>query len=114
MALWSGMPVSPSGAPTGSNASASFSPWRARVLGWGFDQPSAIVRRGDEVVVASWGGSVTEFNVSTGALVRVFSGPRYPLPRPAGLVLKGQDLFVANAENGAGSGRRAQHLDRRG
>jgi hypothetical protein len=55
----------------------------------------------DDLFVANYsGGSVTEVNASTGALVRVISGPQYqfnPNDRggPDALALRGADLFVA-------------------
>ena len=36
-------------------------------------------------------------DISTGALVRVISGPAYQFACPAALALSGGDLFVANA-----------------
>lgn len=46
--------------------------------------------------LAGVAGSVTEVNASTGALVRVISGPSYDLADPVALALVGLDLFVAN------------------
>ena len=40
--------------------------------------------------------SVTEMDASTGALVKVVSGPKYHFDEPGAIALMGTDLFVAN------------------
>ena len=46
---------------------------------------------------AAWvGNSVTEVNVSTGALLKVISGPAYQFNGPHALAVIGDNLFVAN------------------
>jgi outer membrane protein assembly factor BamB len=51
-----------------------------------------------ELFVANTGGtSVTEVNASTGAAVRVISGPAYQLDGPYAMAVSGDDLFVANS-----------------
>jgi hypothetical protein len=55
--------------------------------------------------VASAGGPVTELNTSTGALVRVISGPKYQFSPPNGgaahsaMVMSGADLFITEADD---------------
>ena len=57
---------------------------------------------GDNLFVANvdggdeFTGSLTELNASTGALVRVISGPAYNFYLLGGMALAGEDLFVAN------------------
>jgi hypothetical protein len=46
-------------------------------------------------------GSLIEVNASTGALVRVISGPAYRFDDPDAMVLSGRDLFVANSRSGS-------------
>jgi outer membrane protein assembly factor BamB len=79
---------------------------------YGFCDPSAIVSRGADLFVAnkgrvefsngspaSSGFSVTEVDASTGALVRVISGPKYEFDSPDAVASSGPDLFVANEGN---------------
>ena len=88
-----------------------------RVLGGNLDVPDAMVMSGDDLYVANraggsvikeviqgtviWvGGSVTEFDVLTGTVVRVIAGPAYRFRQPDAIVLSGGDLFVANSWGG--------------
>jgi N-methylhydantoinase A/oxoprolinase/acetone carboxylase beta subunit len=50
--------------------------------------------------VANGGDSVTEFNRSSGALVRVIKDAAYDFNGPVSIAISGNDAFVANA-NGA-------------
>jgi hypothetical protein len=76
-----------------------------------FDGPGAMVLDGDDLFVANGqapraslrGGSLTEINASTGALVRVVSGPSYQFHDPDAIVLDGLDLFVGNGASSGGS-----------
>jgi hypothetical protein len=52
-------------------------------------------------VANSDGGSVTELDIATGALVRVLSGPAYGFATPDALVVAGGELFVANGSDGS-------------
>ncbi len=102
----------------GSNASqVSLAPMAVRslsgvkVFGWGFDDPDGVASDGIHVWVANQGGnSVTELSASTGALVRVDSGPRYGfdqvvsgigglivLPGPSAIASDGTHVWVANS-----------------
>ena len=68
-----------------------------RVLRWGFNRPDALTVAGDDLFVANnFGNSVTELDISTGALVRVVSGPAYRFNDPDALAVTSGDLFVAN------------------
>jgi outer membrane protein assembly factor BamB len=75
-----------------------------------FPPASVVVVAGDDLFVAnrpeSGGGSVTEINVSTGALVRVASGRAYRLSNPIAMAVVGGNLFVAN-----GRGNSVTELD---
>jgi carbonic anhydrase len=65
-----------------------------------FNYPEAMAMDRDDLFVAnnagSGGGSVTELNASTGALVRVVSGSVYKFNHPCAMAVAGGDLFVAN------------------
>jgi hypothetical protein len=63
--------------------------------------PQAVALSGDRLFVVNGGGSITELDTSTGALVRVISGPTYGFRSPDALVVAGADLFVANLEAGS-------------
>jgi hypothetical protein len=70
----------------------------ATVLGWDFEGPTSVVVDGKDLFVAdNASGSLTEVRASTGALVRVLSGPQYGFDFPFAMALDGPDLFVANA-----------------
>ena len=61
--------------PPAAQAAGSALPG-VHVLGWGFSTPDAMAVAGGDLFVANYnGGSVTEVNASTGALVKVVSGP---------------------------------------
>ena len=62
-------------------ASAAPPPSGVHVYGWGLASPDAMVLDGDDLFVSS-GNSLTEVNASTGALVRVISGPAYRFTGP--------------------------------
>jgi hypothetical protein len=47
------------------------------------------------------GGSLTEVNASTGALVRAISGPAYKFSDATAMALAGGHLFVANEYGGS-------------
>jgi len=49
-----------------------------------------------DLFVANLGGSITEVDASTGAIVRVISGPAYHFDQPKSVGVTGNDLFVAN------------------
>lgn len=70
-----------------------------------FNDPLAMVTSGHDVFVANGGTydgneytgrSLTEFDASTGALVRVISGPSYDFMYPDALARSGADIWVAN------------------
>jgi hypothetical protein len=61
------------------------------------------VSNGDLFVANGAGNSLTELNASTGALVRVVSGPAHQFDHPDSMVAGGSDLFVANGY-GTGGG----------
>jgi hypothetical protein len=44
------------------------------LVGAGFNEPSAFALEGADLFVANLGGSITEVDASTGAVVRVISG----------------------------------------
>jgi DNA-binding beta-propeller fold protein YncE len=88
-------------APTGSGSVSDLDPstgsvaWRA--VAPNFDDPDAIAADGaDFFVTAGLSNSVTEFNSSTGAVVKQMVGPQYGFAYPDALALNGDDLFVAN------------------
>ena len=72
------------------------------LVGAGFNKPSAFALEGTDLFVANLGGSITEVDASTGAIVRVISGPGYHFDEPKSLGLGGGDLFVANYTPGSG------------
>jgi hypothetical protein len=58
-----------------------------------------MVLRGSDLFVANGGNnSLTEIDASTGALVRVVSGPAYQFDEPSAMVRDGNNLFVANQD----------------
>jgi hypothetical protein len=76
------------------------------MLGWGLGNIDAMAVVGDDVFVASTGQPsgpadfITEVDASTGARVRVISGPQYGFNQGEdgmGMVATGDDLFVANS-----------------
>ena len=76
-----------------------------RVFGahaYDLSQPEALAVVGPHLFVASDDqatgspGSMSEINISTGALVRVIDAPKYGFEEPVGMVADNGDLFVAN------------------
>jgi hypothetical protein len=63
-----------------------------------FDGPAAMAVIGTDLFVANYGGggSVTELDASTGALMKVLSGAAYHFTRPYCLAVVGPDLFVGS------------------
>lgn len=66
---------------------------------YGLNYPEDIAISGvDAFVTNSGGGSVTELNTATGALVRVLKGAAYKFGEPSMIVAKGADAFVGAAD----------------
>ena len=75
-----------------------------KVLGWGFNGPNAIAAAGAHLWVANNGGnSVTELSASTGAVVKVLSGPSYGFNGPNAIAVGGGHVWVANFGNSGNS-----------
>lgn len=75
---------------TGTYAAAS------TATNYGLNYPEDIAVSGvDAFVTNSGGGSVTEFNIVTGALVRVLKAKAYKFGEPSMIVIDGGDAFVA-------------------
>ena len=65
---------------------------------WRFDGPTWIAVDGNHVWVTNGSSdSVTEFNASTGALIRVLSAPRYEFDYPDAIAVGANRLWVGNA-----------------
>jgi outer membrane protein assembly factor BamB len=60
------------------------------------DDPDSVAAAGGDLFVADGGGRVFELSSSTGALVKVWSGPSYKFNVPVAMAVDGADLFVAN------------------
>ena len=66
---------------------------------YGFDNPDAISSDGTHVWVANFeGGSVTELDASTGALVQVLSASTYDFSTPDAISSDGHHVWVTNRE----------------
>ena len=101
--------LSSCGSATSPALGARSVPFGPHVLGLGLGAPDAITASGDHVFVADGLAlTVTEFDASTGALVKVISGPSYDFNGPAlccqnggsegAIAADGDDLFVANGQ----------------
>ena len=77
------------------------------MLGWGFNDTTALAVAGPDVFVADAGyNSVTELDAKTGAFVRQLDGP---FDQPDAMAVAGADLFVAN--NGTYVGNSVTEVD---
>src|SRR5215469_3966600 len=67
------------------------------VFGWGFGYPYGVASDGTHVWVTNlYGGSVTELDAATGALVHVLQGPKYGFDDPAAISSDGSHVWVTN------------------
>ncbi len=98
------VPVEAAQAPSLVQATSKPSPRAGAgyLVGAAFNEPSAFGLEGTDLFVANLGGSITEVDASTGAIVRVISGLAYHFDEPKSLGLSGGDLFVANYAPGSG------------
>ena len=80
-------------------------PSGVHVYGWGLASPDATVLDGDDLWVPAGSPSLTEVNASTGALVRVISGPAYRFSGP--YPSAGPDAMVLDGARPVRSGRGA-------
>lgn len=71
---------------------------------YGFRQPTAIARDGQDLFVTNANGSVSELRASDGAFVRTISGPRYHFVNPIAIEADGSVVLVLNGGRPNASG----------